>query len=86
MQVDKWSDIPTTHLGKLRHQLLQMGWQISYEYQGMDAGIDYSETHFVQEGVTLQLKWDPWDEGVLSGPANTLAPLKHRINNIGPDR
>lgn len=76
-----WQNIPTAQMGALRSHLEQQGWQLVDEYAGIDAGIDYSESHFAQQGMTLNLQWDPWEEGRLSGPATVIQALQRAFSH-----
>jgi RimJ/RimL family protein N-acetyltransferase len=76
-----WSNIPTVQMGALRSYLSRTGWTLISEYQGIDAGIDYSESRFAKQGLTLNLQWDPWEEGRLSGPIMLIKALQQALNH-----
>lgn len=74
--MDILSNIPTDLWARIRAELLANGWSNTYEYQGMDAGIDHSEMHLKRANQLLKLVWDPWNEGEITGPPEVLAKLR----------
>lgn len=61
-------DVPTERFNRMLEWLATNQWQCIYNYDGMDAWIDYGEVHFSKAGVVVKCVWDNWTEGEISAP------------------
>lgn len=71
-------DIPTHRFNDLRAALVTQGWRQTYEYDGIDAWIDYGKVILKKESITLLLEWDNWSEGSIEGPRAEVAQIAER--------
>ena len=71
-------DIPTERFNAAVDELRTAGWRQTYEYEGVDAWIDYGQIKLQKDRVRLNLEWDNWSEGSIEGP-------RHAIETIGRD-
>lgn len=68
-------DIPTDNFNALMGSLQASGWHKTYEYDGMDAWIDYGMVKLRKGDTELTMEWDNWTEGSIEGPAATIETL-----------
>ena len=68
--------IATSRFHEILDSFLADGWEQTYIYAGMDAGIDYSEYHLRKGAETLKFVWDNWTEGEIEGSESVIAIIK----------
>jgi hypothetical protein len=75
MQIE---DIPTATFNLIVDELKADGWEITEEYDGFDAWIDFGRLLMVKDGVSLKLEWDNWMEGIVEGPEDIVEDIRRR--------
>lgn len=66
------------------HQIIEdlegMGFEVTYLYGGMDAGIDYSRYDLMNraDGEVIVFEWDNWAEGEIKATPSRLEALRER--------
>lgn len=62
------TDISTDKFNSLIRELISDGWKKTYEYDGLDAWIDYGKITLKKDRSKLTCEWDNWFEGSIEGP------------------
>lgn len=79
-------DIETSLWNRAIETLLGTGWEMTYQYDGMDAGIDYNSYTLEKAGEKITFEWTNWDEGEIRCTEAVLreieALISHRFRNI----
>lgn len=72
------ADIPTETYQRIVEELRADGWDIVYEYAGMDAGIDYGRIDLRRGDDAICCEWTWVCEGELEGPAAIVEAIRAR--------
>ena len=67
--------IPTSRFNEILAAYIGSGWEKQYEYDGMDAWIDYGRVDIEKGSGQLRFEWTNWLEGEISGPPNVLREI-----------
>lgn len=79
-------NIETSRWNSALEKLLANGWQMTYQYDGIDAGIDYNCYTIERAGEKITFEWTNWEEGeILCTPAvlkEIETMLNHRFTDV----
>jgi hypothetical protein len=70
--------IPTSDFNEILATHVRSGWTKCYEYDGMDAWIDYGRVDLRKGSIRLRFEWTNWLEGEISGPRDVIRDLSQR--------
>tara|TARA_Y200000002_G_C22554413_1_gene609662 strand:+ start:526 stop:981 length:456 start_codon:yes stop_codon:yes gene_type:complete len=65
-------NINTDLFNEILEQLLGNGWVKLYEYDAIDAWIDFGKVKIRKDNTTLVFEWDNYMEGVIIGSKNEI--------------
>lgn len=65
-------NIPTDDFNRILEFHINNGWVKTYEYDGLDAWIDYGKVKLSKESRELKFEWDNWCEGEISGKTKDI--------------
>ena len=73
-------DINTETWHRIMEDLKASGFRETYQYGGMDAGIDYSRYDLLNEadGELIVFEWDNWSEGEIKAAPSRLEALREK--------
>lgn len=71
-------DIETDLFNELVRLHVSEGWRKTYEYDGIDAWIDYGRVVLEKGPHRLVFVWDNWSEGEITGPTALVRDLARR--------
>ena len=71
-------NIPTDLFNRIVDDLRTDGWTVTYQYDNMDAGVDYNLIRLMRNGVELKFEWTNWDEGSVDGADDEVRSLALR--------
>lgn len=74
MVVAKYID--TDLWNKIIDLLQASGWEMTYVYDGMDAGIDYNKYVLVNLREEIVFEWTNWDEGEIRCTSDRLKEIE----------
>ncbi|HMV09267.1 MAG TPA: hypothetical protein PKL56_16705 [Cyclobacteriaceae bacterium] len=78
--------IETSLWNQAIEKLLGTGWEMTHQYDGMDAGIDYNSYTLEKGGEKITFEWTNWDEGEIRCTEAALreieALINHRFRNV----
>ena len=66
------------------HQIISdleaLGFKVIYQYEGMDAGIDYNRYDLMDQADNelIVFEWDNWREGEIKAPPSRLEALREK--------
>lgn len=72
--------IETSLWNQIIEKLLAGGWEMTYQYDGIDAGIDYNCYTLEKAGERLTFEWTNWDEGEIQCSPARLKEIEILIN------
>lgn len=72
-------DIPTELFKRIIAGFKSDGWNLTYEYSGIDAWIDYGCVVLVKESSRLKFEWDNWTEGSIEGPGMEIEAIARQF-------
>lgn len=72
-------DIPTDLWHKIIDGLMAHHWKITYQYDGIDAGIDYDCIRFTHGSEEIVLEWTNWEEGEITCTPERLKEIEKLI-------
>lgn len=73
-------DIPTETFNQIIADLRSVGWKVTYEYDGMDAWIDYGNVVLKKDDRSLTFEWNNWWEGSVYGNDDFVRELKAKYD------
>lgn len=71
--------IPTDLWHKAIDALIANDWEVTYAYDGMDAGIDYNCIKLQKEAEEIVFEWTNWDEGEIKSTPDRLKEIEKLI-------
>lgn len=75
---DRIGAVETQLFNQLFRRHLSEGWDKVYEYEGIDAWIDYGRVDLKKGPHKLVFTWDNWSEGEISGTAAVVQGIARR--------
>lgn len=72
IETDLWNKVMTL--------LEKQGWEMTDQYDGIDAGIDYSCYTYRKAGEVIVFEWTNWDEGEIFCSPHLLKEIEKLIN------
>ncbi len=73
--------IETGLWNRIINLLIENKWEVTYEYDGMDAGIDFNSVTLKKEDEEIMFEWTNWEEGEIK--CRTLLRLNEIEEMIG---
>lgn len=69
-------NIETAVWNKAITLLIQNQWKVTYQYDGMDAGIDYNSLTLKKETEEINFEWTNWYEGEIRCTPDRLKEIE----------
>ena len=73
-------NIETSLWNKVIDLLIQDNWVLSYQYDGMDAGIDYNAYTLKRGNEEIKFEWTNWFEGEIKCSIERIHEIEMLIN------
>ncbi len=71
-------DIPTEEFNSILKEHLDTGWNKTYEYNGVDAWIDFGRIDVNKGKCNLEFEWNNWTGGQITGPREAIEALAQK--------
>ncbi len=77
---DKLENVKTETWHRIIRDLKSSGFEEVYQYDGMDAGIDYNRRELMNRasGELIIFEWDNWTEGEITAAPQRLEELREK--------
>ena len=82
----KIENVKTETWHQIIDDLKAVGFEETYRYGGMDAGVDYNRYELTHraDGEVLVFEWDNWSEGEIMAAPSRLEALRERYGLSEP--
>jgi len=82
----KIENVETATWNQIIDDLKAAGFEETYRYGGMDAGIDYNRYELTRttDGELIVFEWDNWSEGEIRAAPPRLEALRERYGLAAP--